>query len=198
MAGCELAFRANVDQVIDALSFELTRQLRSRDPCDRFFLRYAECQCPCRFKTAGRCRGRGPLRFFVQIETGEHPAHGSISQRPDVGHAEAPQRRGANYTARATRAIDDDFCLLALLQFFGPENQVTARDVDTAGNAKPAVFLRSANIENDKIRRTLLKRLKFFRSQIRNVPFMANSLAESFAWDIDAAHCGPSFVLPCA
>ena len=107
--------------------------------------------------TYGRWGRRRPLRFFFQLESGKHPAHGSVSERPNVGEAEAAQRGGADDAARAPGAIDDDICRLALLQFFGPENQVTARNIDAAGNAKPAVLLRSANIENNQIRRTILQ-----------------------------------------
>jgi hypothetical protein len=146
---------------------------------------------------AFRERRRHARLPVLQPLTGERPAHRAVLERDHrVRDPGVDERLRPDDAARAPGAVDDDVCRIALLQFFRPQNQVAARDVDAAGDAKPAVLLRSANIENNQIGRTILQRLELFRGQIRNISLIMNSLAKGFAWHIDAAHCRPSFSLP--
>ena len=130
---------------------------------------------------------RTPSRLTLELETGEHPAHGAIAQCADIGQTQTSQSGGANDAAGAPGAVDDYLGVFSPLQLVGPENQVATGDVDAARNAKSAELLGGAHVENDQVGRTLLQTLELLRSDLGDFSFMLHLFAEGFARHIDAA-----------
>ena len=139
---------------------------------------------------ATRCR----LRF--QVKSGQHPTHGAVAQRAHVGQTQAAQRRGADDTARAPGTIYDNRRAFAAV--LPPNESIAAGHVVAAGNAKAAVLLRRAHIEDHQIARRALAALSTPQATISGTcAFMMDFFTECFARHIDAADGFMALPLPC-
>ena len=132
--------------------------------------------------------GEPPALAGLQLEAGQGPADGSVSQRIDrIGQAGIAQRLGADQAAGATGAIDDDRGVGIGGQGGGAQDQLGAGHADPARNAHGAVFLEPPGVEHHQIAFGLEESLDLGRGKAGRVRFLFDQLAEGLRGGVDVA-----------